>query len=278
MNLKHLTDKVLLSDTKNLVAKERAISLEVLQHFKEIEKRRLFAEIGYGSMFEYAVKELCYSDASAMRRIKAARLIKEMPYLEKKITEGTITLSNLAMAGQLFKNEGIDNPVLKREIILKIENATSRECGKTLMDFQTAPVIPKESMVVSSPTITTVKFNLTSETVALLEEIKNILAHNRLNTDEILRKTFESALADFRNRKFKNNAKFTPAPPSPSIGRHIQASLKKQVYERDNGRCVKCSSTYKLEYDHIKPFSEGGKHTLTNLRLLCFSCNQRRNI
>jgi hypothetical protein len=278
MNLKHLTDKTLLSDTKKLVARERSVSLEVLHHFKEIEKRRLYSDLGYGSMFEYAIKELCYSDASAFRRIKSARLLKEMPFLEKKISEGSLTLTNLAMAGQLFKNEGIENPILKREIIEKIENTSSRECGKTLMDFQTTPVVPKESMVVSSPAIITVKFNLTNETMALFDEIKNVLAHNRLTNDEILKKTFKSALVGFKNKKFKIHSKQTPAPPSPSTTRYIPAIIKKQVFNRDKGRCVKCKSSYKLEYDHVKPYAQGGEHTVENLRLLCFSCNQRRTI
>lgn len=278
MNLKHLTDTTLLSDIKKLAADERIISLQLLHHLKEIERRRLFSDLGYGSLFEYVVKDLGYSNASASRRIQAARLLKAMPYLEKKISQGSLTLSNLAMAGQLFKNEGIDCPELRKEIIEKIENTTTRECEKTLMDFQTNPIIPKETMVISSPSITTFKFNLTAETIDLFDELKKVLAHNRLSNDELLKKVFRSALTDFTNKKFKVNAKFSPAPASPSIGRYVPTIVKKNVYQRDQGKCTKCKSSYKLEYDHIKPFALGGESTLSNLRLLCFSCNQRRLI
>ena len=201
-----------------------------------------------------------------------------MPYLEKKISQGSLTLSNLAMAGQLFKNEGIDSPEIRKVIIEKIENTTTRECEKTLMDYQTNPVLPKETMMISSPTITTVKFNLTAETIDLFEELKKVLAHSRLSNDELLKKVFKSALTDFTNKKFKVNAKFSPAPVSPGIGRYVSTIVKKQVYDRDHGKCTKCKSSYKLEYDHIKPFAQGGESTLSNLRLLCFSCNQRRII
>lgn len=278
MNLKHLTDQALLEDIKILAGKERAISLQVLHHLKEIERRRLFSDMGYGSLFDYVIKELGYSNASASRRIQAARMLKEMPYLEKKIANGTLTMSNLAQAGQLFKNEKIEDPIIKRVIIQKIENATSRECEKTLMDFQTNPVIPKETVVLSSPEITTVKYNLTSDTVDLYEEIKKVLAHNRLNNNEILRKVFKIALGELQNKKFKLHAKSSPAPASPSVSRYIPNIVKKQVFERDKGRCTKCRSSYKLEYDHLKPFAEGGASTVENLRLLCFSCNQRRII
>ena len=278
MNLKYLTDKNLLSDIKQLASEERVLSLRLLYHLKEIERRRLFSDLGYGSLFEYVVKDLGYSNASASRRIQAARLLKEMPYLAKKISEGSLTLSNLALAGHLFKNEGIVDPEIRREIIEKIENVTTRECEKTLFDFQTSPVIPKETMIVTSATITTVKFNLTDETIELLDELKQVLAHNRLSNDDLLKKVFKCALADFKTQKYKLNAKFSPAPVSPSIGRYIPAIVKKQVHQRDKGKCTKCKSSYKLEYDHIIPFSQGGATTVNNLRLLCFSCNQRRLI
>lgn len=85
MNLKHLTDKTLLSDTKYLVSKEREISLKILHHLKEIERRRLFSDLGFGSIFDYTVHELGYSEPAAARRINSARLLRDMPEIEEKL-------------------------------------------------------------------------------------------------------------------------------------------------------------------------------------------------
>lgn len=276
MNLKNLSDKQLLLSTKKLAGDEREISLQVLKHLREIERRRLFSDLGYGSLFDYAVKELGYSDASANRRIQASRILNEIPAIEKKIVEGSLTLTNLAMAGNLFKNEGIISPEVKMEILEKIEDQSSRECGKTLLGFQTTSVIPKETQKQTTITITTMKFNFTSETVSLLDEIKNLVAHSRLSNDELFKRIFKNTLEDLKAKKYKLNAKVTPAPPSPCDSRYVPASVKKEVYLRDKGRCTKCQSTYKIEYDHIKPFALGGGSSAKNLRLLCFSCNQRR--
>lgn len=47
---------------------------------------------------------------------------------------------------------------------------------------------------------------------------------------------------------------------------------------RDGLGCVICKSTNpaELTVDHIKPRSKGGTNELSNLRLLCRSCNSRK--
>ncbi|MCM2350753.1 MAG: HNH endonuclease [Bacteriovoracaceae bacterium] len=263
MNLRHLTDKVLLLDTKHLVAREREITLKLLHHLKEIERRRLFSDLGYGSLFEYIVKELGYSEPAASRRLHATRLLKDLPHIEKKIADGSLSLTNLSLAGQLFKNEDIQDPQEKKEILEKIENTTKRECEKEL-----------KKLVHSD--LHVMKLSLKEETLNLFQEIRGVLAHKRFTNDEVMHEIFKIALPIIKNKKFKLNAKFTTPAALPSITRKIPNIIKKEVYERDGGRCTKCQSTFKLEYDHIKPFAMGGESTLANLRLLCFSCNQRR--
>ena len=69
------------------------------------------------------------------------------------------------------------------------------------------------------------------------------------------------------------------------INRAIPASLRRHIWERDEGRCTyvhsetnrRCSSKYLLQIDHIKPFSLGGKSEAGNLRLLCAGHNQYRS-
>jgi len=58
--------------------------------------------------------------------------------------------------------------------------------------------------------------------------------------------------------------------------RHIPASVKKEVWRRDEGKCVECGSKERLEYDHIIPFSKGGSNTARNIQLLCEKCNREK--
>lgn len=60
--------------------------------------------------------------------------------------------------------------------------------------------------------------------------------------------------------------------------RYLSATLKYQVWQRDQGQCVKCKSKRHLNFDHIQPLALGGGGSLENLRVLCFPCNQRQRI
>lgn len=48
------------------------------------------------------------------------------------------------------------------------------------------------------------------------------------------------------------------------------------VWRRDEGKCVKCGSNERLEYDHIIPVSKGGSNTERNVQLLCEGCNRSK--
>lgn len=60
--------------------------------------------------------------------------------------------------------------------------------------------------------------------------------------------------------------------------RVIPSSVKIEVWQRDQGRCVKCGSDVNLHFDHIIPYSKGGTSlTSKNIQLLCASCNLRKH-
>ncbi|MBS1984554.1 MAG: hypothetical protein JST16_10310, partial [Bdellovibrionales bacterium] len=67
--IRALKDSELLSATKALAQKERAVTMKVLRHLQEIERRKLYA-FRFTSLFDYAVRELGYSEAAASRRIQ----------------------------------------------------------------------------------------------------------------------------------------------------------------------------------------------------------------
>ena len=56
----------------------------------------------------------------------------------------------------------------------------------------------------------------------------------------------------------------------------ITKTLRTQVFERDEYRCIVCTTHEKLTVDHIHPESKGGATELDNLQTLCQSCNSSK--
>ena len=91
-----LSDRELLRETSNLVRHERHLQGAVIDHLAEIQARGLYLERGFSSLFDYAVRELGYSDAAAARRIGAMRLCADQPHAREGLRDGSLTLSAAA--------------------------------------------------------------------------------------------------------------------------------------------------------------------------------------
>ena len=91
-----LSDRELLRQTGALVRHERHLQGAVIDHLAEIEARRLYLQQGCSSLFDYAVRELRYSDAAAGRRIGAVRLCADQPDARERLRDGSLTLSAAA--------------------------------------------------------------------------------------------------------------------------------------------------------------------------------------
>jgi hypothetical protein len=63
---------------------------------------------------------------------------------------------------------------------------------------------------------------------------------------------------------------------SHPIREPIPEVVRMRVWQRDGGRCVKCGSRDRLEFDHIIPIAEGGNNTERNIELLCETCNRQK--
>lgn len=59
----------------------------------------------------------------------------------------------------------------------------------------------------------------------------------------------------------------------PSQRETIPDRVRREAFERDGWKCVRCGSTDKLRIDHKWPHIRGGNRELSNLETLCESCN-----
>lgn len=87
--------------------------------------------------------------------------------------------------------------------------------------------------------------------------------------------------ADYRQRRMQMAGLLDGDPDSTSEvpdgrSRYVPENVKRAVWDRDDGRCVKCGGSENLEFDHDIPFSMGGSNAEKNIQLLCASCNRTK--
>lgn len=259
--------------------------MKILRYLREVERRRLFSELGYASLFDFSVRELKYSEGRAGRRIAAMRLIKEVPEVEAKIASGELSLSNVQQAQSLFRVLNKTRPVPKQEkleVLAKLENKSARDGQKALLETQPLAALPRERERVVSESTTQISFLMSDKLKAKLEQVRSLLGVRgaKMNYAELFDSMSELSLEVLKAQRFgkKRAAQALETPTSELEGSHnryLSKALKFQVWQRDRGRCTQRSSTRNLNYDHICPLAFGGRSTLENLRLLCFHCNQR---
>ena len=100
-----LSDDRLLERTKELSGIEHHLEVVVIDHLREIQKRRLYLRRGFSSLFDYAVRELGYSDAAAWRRIKAMRLCADVAGVRERLQDGSMTLNAAAQLQHAFDRQ-----------------------------------------------------------------------------------------------------------------------------------------------------------------------------
>lgn len=98
-----LSNDNLILAVRSLVKEERRITRELLDHIGEVARRRLYADLGFASVFDWLVKDLGYSESAAYRRMQAARILQAVPEVAGKIESGKLALTVLSKVQTLIR-------------------------------------------------------------------------------------------------------------------------------------------------------------------------------
>ena len=103
------------------------------------------------------------------------------------------------------------------------------------------------------------------------------------NLGHVFDRALDAVIREMEKRTFARTERpRSQAERRPSSnGRRIPAHVKREVWERDGGRCTfvgshghRCGERRFLEFDHIRPVARGGEATVEDLRLCCRAHNQ----
>ena len=182
MNLNKLQNKELLEKARSLVSEERKMMGEVIRCLEEINRRKLYLQLGYSSLFAFCTQELGYSESAAMRRINAMRMSEDVPEVIRNIEDGHLSLSNISKLQHFLNQEKKEHHKHysineKKEILNQMNHQSTRDCEKMIAGLNSHQSPPPERKKVLTPTQTLISFTASNELTCKLDKIKNLLSH-----------------------------------------------------------------------------------------------------
>jgi len=134
----------------------------------------------------------------------------------------------------------------------------------------------------------TFKFQFTASRAChdKFRQAQDLLRHRIPDGDvaNIFEKALDVLIERVKKERFATGRKARPAAAEDvdaSPSRHIPDAIKREVFERDGGRCMftdeggrRCTETGSLEFDHRDGFARTRSHRADRIRLLCRGHNQ----
>ena len=278
---------------ETLAKVERRISVKILRHLMEMEKRRIHLDMGYSSLFIFLTKHLKYSDGSAYRRIEAMKILRDVPDLGHRITVGAISVTVAAEISRIVKIKKIKDSREKLALVEQFSWKNKREVEKEIARIAPRETKPEKIREIN-PEESSLELTINKELREKLEKLKALLSHKNpsLKMSGVLEAIADIALKQLEKRTSPKSEVASEKVTSPEIARasnnqkrsrYIPAKTKNIIFQRANHQCEfttpnnkRCEATHFLEIDHIKPYSQNGSSHPQNLQLLCRKHNQRK--
>ena len=105
MTLTNLSDSELVSRLDSIRKTERKLTIEVITQLAEMERRGLYLEMGYGSLFDYCTRRLGYSESGAVRRVRTAGCVRRFPEVLGMLRRGEVNTVVISKVASLLTEE-----------------------------------------------------------------------------------------------------------------------------------------------------------------------------
>ena len=128
-------------------SQDRKLTLSLLLHLNEIERRQLYLKRGYSSMFVYCTSHLRFSEPAAARRIRTARCLARFPELHTYLESGDVNLTTVSMVAKFLRpeNAGV--------LLARIRGKSRREVEQVVAELEPRAVLPPDRVrVIVVPT------------------------------------------------------------------------------------------------------------------------------
>jgi 5-methylcytosine-specific restriction endonuclease McrA len=311
-----LSDRDLLARTHELVDRSCCTEADLLVHLGEVDERKLYLERAFPSMFEFCLGELRFSEDAAYSRIMVARAARRLPAMIEAMESGQVHLTGLrllaphltadnhrevlAEAARKTKREIEElvarlapRPAVAPTIRKLPERPAPAPAEPLTLALGPAPARPpareehRRAIAPLAEKMYRVEFTADQELHDKLRQAQDLLRHRIPDGDLacIVDRALDLLIDEVKKERFAVGRK--PRQPSAvavqeeASSRHIPDKIRREVYERDGGRCTfldergrRCPATGYLQFDHEDGFALTHLHDGDRIRLLCRAHNQ----
>jgi hypothetical protein len=302
IRLSLLDNQKLHEQTITATTQEKNATLALLEHLAEIDRRRLYAIMGYSSLWKYVHHELGYSESQTSERVSAMRLMVQLPEVRDEFENNSVTLTTAAKLATHVRRErtSVGHAL---ELLSSIKGKPSREVDRILATESSEP-IRKELIKPLSAETTRILIDVDQEFLELLQRVRELKGNHGSSTSELIQAAMKEMVkraevkktsAPLRAREVATEFRNQPSQIGSESGiaknselksstqsRHIPAGTRYAIRIRSGDQCEyidpttgrRCDCRTQLEFDHIIPFALGGDHSPENLRHFCRAHNQ----
>ena len=286
----NLSAQDLVKQLRQSLSCERTALADFLCALAELDHRRLYVELGYGSAWDFCVRALELSETATHYRLAAARQIQKQPELADEIRCGSLCITTLAKLSPVLTDQN------RAALVGEAAGKTTRQVEQMVARLRPKPV-PSRDVVrrTDEPAAPQVETQVLTETLlrkhltvdgefeALLAQARDALSHSMPTASEveILKEGLRRIVREASRRKGVTKKPRTKPPSQPAQTRDIPRAVKREVWQRDLGRCQWptadggiCGSTRRIHFHHLVDRARGGLHTVQNIVLACSLHNQ----
>ena len=187
MDLTKLTDKELEQSFNRAVKAERKIMHIVVLHVLETMKRQYFLGKGFPSLRAYLIEEMKYSSTSAQRRIEAARLLDEVPFIADKLESGDLNLSQIGEIHRSIKEaEKVHDEKVsksyKGKIVEQVLGKTTSQTQQACAQMLEIPIVETQKCRTQKNGSKRIEMTVTKAQDEKYERVRGILAQKHFQT------------------------------------------------------------------------------------------------
>ena len=124
---------------------EHVSTINTLHFLNELERRKLFLDLGYSSAFDYCVRNLRCSSSTAGRQIQAARCIRRYPEFLTLLRDRDVCVTTLAFIEPILTDDNKD------EVLHRVRGASRREVERLVSEFRPAVALRDRIRYVQLP-------------------------------------------------------------------------------------------------------------------------------